>query len=364
MKLPAASTKRTGQPRWAQRLETATNVLGVLVELLGALADVGGGLAGVADSLGFGEDDLAVGVLDEVADRADRLPALLAAVEDRGDGEADGGQDDRGAGDPAEPLGGDREGATASHRLALEVAGRVGLLPLLPGSLLGPVLLVRVVSHVASSQRIGSAVYCLGALADVVSRRQLATARIGLGGHGDYGEAVIRRQGSRPNEDRAAAVRSLFVSAAAALLVLALGAPPRRSRRDLARPDPRKLRRPGRADLQDEHQGQRTDPRRGPQRRSREGKLEVAAGQFTQGRRRFRQGREADQGGAAAGRRRGQADQVDWATSKTETKLLGEIGKALKAEQQEARRRPSRSSSPTTATSPTTPCSASTSTTA
>ena len=118
----------------------------VLAELLRALAHVGGGLAGVADPLGFGEDDLAVGVCDEVAERADRLPALLAAVEDRGDGEADGGQDDRGAGEPAEALGGDREGVTASHRLALEVAGGFGLLPLARGRL-GPVLLVRLVSH-------------------------------------------------------------------------------------------------------------------------------------------------------------------------------------------------------------------------
>src|SRR5260221_1755979 len=57
-------------------------------------------------SLGFSEDDLAVGVLDEVADRPDRLPALLAAVEDRRHREADSGQDDRGARDPAEALGG------------------------------------------------------------------------------------------------------------------------------------------------------------------------------------------------------------------------------------------------------------------
>ena len=69
--------------------------LRVLAELLGALADVGGGLADVADPLRFGEDDLAVGVFDEVADRADRLPALLAAMEDRGDREADRGEDDR-----------------------------------------------------------------------------------------------------------------------------------------------------------------------------------------------------------------------------------------------------------------------------
>ena len=75
-----------------------------------ALAHVGGGLADVADSLGFGEDDLAVGVFDEVPGRADRLPALLAAVEDRGNGEADRGQDDRRAGEPADSLGGDREG--------------------------------------------------------------------------------------------------------------------------------------------------------------------------------------------------------------------------------------------------------------
>jgi hypothetical protein len=116
----------------------------VLAELLRAFAHVGGGLAGIADSLGFGEDDLAVGVLGEVAKRPDRLPALLAAVEDRGDGETDRGQDDRGAGEAADALGGDREGVTASHRLALEVAGGFGLLP---AGRLGPVLLVRLVSH-------------------------------------------------------------------------------------------------------------------------------------------------------------------------------------------------------------------------
>ena len=45
-----------------------------------------------------------VGVGGEVVDRPDRLPALLAAVEDRRDREADGGQDDRGAGQAAERL--------------------------------------------------------------------------------------------------------------------------------------------------------------------------------------------------------------------------------------------------------------------
>ena len=127
------------------------NSFGFSSSCFGAFADVGGRLAGVADPLGFGEDDLAVGVFDEVADRADRLPALLAAVEDRRDGEADGGQDDRRAGEPAERLDGDREGAAAGHRLALEVAGRVGLRPLLPGGRLGPVLLVRLVSHSSDS---------------------------------------------------------------------------------------------------------------------------------------------------------------------------------------------------------------------
>ena len=124
----------------------------VLAELLRALAHVGGRLAGVADPLGFGEDDLAVGVCGEVAERADRLPALLAAVEDRRDGEADGRQDDRGAGQSAERLGADREGVTASHRLALEVAGGFGLDPLAPRGRLGPVLLVRLVSHSSSSE--------------------------------------------------------------------------------------------------------------------------------------------------------------------------------------------------------------------
>ena len=146
MKLPAASTKRTGQPRCAQRLETAMNSFGSSSEFLRAFADVGGRLAGVADPLGFGEDDLAVGVVDEVAGRADRLPALLAAVEDRGDGEADRGQDDRGAGDPAEALDGDREGVATSHRLALEVAGRLGFARS-RGAASAPCLLVRFVSH-------------------------------------------------------------------------------------------------------------------------------------------------------------------------------------------------------------------------
>ncbi len=126
---------------------------GFFAQFLGALTDVGGGLAGVADPLGFGEDDLAVGVFDEVGDRSDRLPTLLAAVEDRRDREADGRQDDPGASQPANSLGANREGATARHRLPLEIAGRVGLRPLRDGRLLGPVYLVRVVCH--RSVRVG-----------------------------------------------------------------------------------------------------------------------------------------------------------------------------------------------------------------
>src|SRR5207253_6153856 len=120
---------------------------GLFAQLLGAPAHVGGGLAGVADSLGLGEDDLAIGVLDEVADRPDALPALLAAVEDRGDGEADSGENDPGGREAAKRLRGDREDVAARHRLPLEIAGGVGLNPLLDGGLLGPVYLVRVVSH-------------------------------------------------------------------------------------------------------------------------------------------------------------------------------------------------------------------------
>ena len=272
MKLPAASTKRTGQPRWAQRLETATKELGVLVELLRALADVGGGLAGVADPLGLGEDDLAVGVLDEVVDRADRLPALLAAVEDRRDGEADGGQDDGGAGDSAQALGGDREGATASHRLALEVAGRVGLHPLLPGSLFGPVHLVRVVCHVASRNRPCS---LLPRRRADVAAAATPTARIGLDGHGDHGETVVERQGSRLMKTLNRSSK-LFASAAAALLALALCAGGA-----LAVTSPEQTRESyvaaGRTDLQDQCQDQRTDPRRG---------TEAGPGRQAEGRRR------------------------------------------------------------------------------
>jgi hypothetical protein len=75
------------------------------------------------------------------------LPALLAAVEDRRDGEADGGQHDRRSREAADALDRDREGVTARHRLALEVAGRLGLLALRPGACLGPVFLVRSVAQ-------------------------------------------------------------------------------------------------------------------------------------------------------------------------------------------------------------------------
>jgi hypothetical protein len=98
-------------------------------------------------SLGLGEDDGAVGVLGEVVDGADRFPALLAAVEDRRDGEADRGQDDRGAGDAAQRLSGDREGVAASHRLALKVAARLGLLPLARGGAACAVRFLLLVSH-------------------------------------------------------------------------------------------------------------------------------------------------------------------------------------------------------------------------
>jgi hypothetical protein len=118
-----------------------------LIQLLGAAADVGGGLAGVADALGFGEDDLAVSVLDEIAGRADRLPALLAAVEDRRHGKADSGQHDRCPGEAADALHRNGKGLPASHRLALEVARRLGRWALRPTACLGPVLLVRFVAQ-------------------------------------------------------------------------------------------------------------------------------------------------------------------------------------------------------------------------
>ena len=62
MKLPAAWTKRTGQPRWAQRVEIAMNEARVLVEIGAAAADVDGRLAGVADPVDDRDDGLAVGV--------------------------------------------------------------------------------------------------------------------------------------------------------------------------------------------------------------------------------------------------------------------------------------------------------------
>ena len=57
------------------------------------------------------------------------------------------GQDDRRAGDAAEALDGDREGAAAGHRLALEVPGGVRLGTLRPTGRLGSVLLVRSVAQ-------------------------------------------------------------------------------------------------------------------------------------------------------------------------------------------------------------------------
>ena len=74
-----------------------------------AAAHVGGGLASLADPLDQGEDDRLVGVSGEAADRADALPALLGAVEDRRHREPDRGQDDHRAGDPADRLAGHRQ---------------------------------------------------------------------------------------------------------------------------------------------------------------------------------------------------------------------------------------------------------------
>ena len=95
MKLPAAWTKRTGQPRWAQRVEIAMYSFGILVELRAAAADVDGRLARVADPVDDRDHRLAVGVGGEVVGRSDPLPGLLRAVEDRRNGEADHRQRDR-----------------------------------------------------------------------------------------------------------------------------------------------------------------------------------------------------------------------------------------------------------------------------
>ena len=62
----------------------------------------------------------------EVVGRADRLPPLFAAGQYRGDGEADDGQHDRGTGKSTERGTADHEGLAAGHRLAFEVAARLG----------------------------------------------------------------------------------------------------------------------------------------------------------------------------------------------------------------------------------------------
>ena len=105
MKLPAALTKLTGQPRCAQRVEIAMYSLGILVEELAPLADVDRRLAGVADPVDDRDHGLAVGLRDVVLGAADALPALLGAVEDRRDGEADHRQRDRRDGGAAEAPG-------------------------------------------------------------------------------------------------------------------------------------------------------------------------------------------------------------------------------------------------------------------
>ena len=112
MKLPAAWTKRTGQPRWAQRVEIAMYSFGSSSSVGAALADVDGGLAGVADPVDDRDHRLAVGVGGEVVGRADALPGLLRPVEDRRHGEADDRQRDGRDRGGAERLAADREDAS------------------------------------------------------------------------------------------------------------------------------------------------------------------------------------------------------------------------------------------------------------
>ena len=73
MKLPAAWTKRTGQPRCAQRVEIAMNSLGSSSRTALPLADVDRRLAGVADPVDDRDHRLAVRVGGEVVGRG-RLP--------------------------------------------------------------------------------------------------------------------------------------------------------------------------------------------------------------------------------------------------------------------------------------------------
>ncbi len=70
-------------------------LLRVLAEIGAAATDVDRGLARVAGALDDRDHRLPVGVLGEVPGRADTLPRLLGVVEDRREGEADGGQGDR-----------------------------------------------------------------------------------------------------------------------------------------------------------------------------------------------------------------------------------------------------------------------------
>src|ERR687898_2000287 len=77
-------------------------VLALALVVAAAPADVGGRLAGLADA-GYGrQHDWRVRVLVELLDRADLLPGIPLLLEQRGDDESDGRQQNDGPGGPAE----------------------------------------------------------------------------------------------------------------------------------------------------------------------------------------------------------------------------------------------------------------------
>src|SRR6185503_5935301 len=92
-----------------------------------ALADVREGLAGLTNVGDHRKSDRGVVVVDEVAGRPDVLPGEVLLLEDRTEREADRRQRDRSGCDAAGGEDAARHQGPAGHRLAFEVARRLGL---------------------------------------------------------------------------------------------------------------------------------------------------------------------------------------------------------------------------------------------
>ena len=207
----------------------------------------------------------------------------------------------------------------AGSSIPLEVAGRVGLDPLLR-SLIGSVHFVRAPGATSLAFRSSTIAWAAApAHGRRASSRYHRLERRGAYGTaapvtGKSGDAVRRRGSGVALVARRGALGARFGGG-------------RRACHDLADADARRLRRPGRADLQNEHEGQRTDPR---QRRGyiKQGKLKLAGAQFGKASEAF--GKAVKQIAAVPQPSADAAKLAKWiGYLDDQTKLLAEAGKAL-----------------------------------